>query len=188
MTLKLDTPIIEWQENRPDNKPKIISPFSLSGPVWFVVKLTRNNVLGRYDIGSNEWIANGIYSDSEVGWFMELPTSTFDSIPQEVSCLLISDIMGSDGDYALVADLAYNYQNIMPHNYLMNGNKGFHAWLTEECPDLKNVEFTHDHEHGCAYYYFKSEEQAFKFAGTVNKFLGERIANSNLSLVCRQTQ
>ena len=185
MTLKLDIPIIEWQENRTDNKPDIIYPFNFSGPVWFVVKLARSNLFGVYDTRSNEWIHSTrlTYSDSEVGWFIELPTSTFDSIPQEFNCLLASDILGANNDYSLATDLAYNYQNIMPHNYLMDGNKGFHAWLAEECQELKNVEFTHDHEHGCVYYYFKSEEQAFKFVGAVNNFLEGKARSHNFKII-----
>ena len=76
MTLKLDSPITEWQENRPDNKPNIISPFHSSGPVWFVVKLTKEHVYGIYNSVDDEWIRSGdenYYSDDEVGRFIELP-------------------------------------------------------------------------------------------------------------------
>lgn len=183
MTLKLDKSIIEWQENGPDNKPFNIAPFVFSGPVWFVVKLTRKNVFGVYDAESNTWIhsSNEIYSDDEIGWFIELPVSTFDHIPQELKCLLTSDIVGPDptdayiNNWALIADFAYDYQNVIPHNHLVNGNYGFHEWLIEGCSELQKVKFTFDHEHNRTYYFFELEEQASKFVGVVNKFLEEQF-------------
>lgn len=177
MTLKLDNPITEWQENRLDNKPYPILPLSFSGPVWFVVKLTRKNVFGVYDFARNEWLHSGneIYADDEIGWFIELPTSTFNHVPQELKCLLTSDIASPSNnaseEWALITDLAYNYQNIMPPHYLQNGNYGFHEWLIKGCPELQKIEFTFDHECNCAHYFFKSDEQAFKFVGVVNKFM-----------------
>lgn len=182
MTLKLDKPIIEWQENRPDNKPHITEGLSSSGLVWFVVKLTKEHLCGRYSNHYNKWLRSGdkIFTDDEVGWFIELPISTFDHIPQEFECLLTSDIVGPDptddiNDWALIADFAYTYQNIIPHHHLEDGNYGFHEWLIEGCSELQKVEFTFDHEHSCAYYFFEVEEQAFKFIGIVNEFLEEQF-------------
>lgn len=183
MTLKLDSPIIEWQENRPDNKPHVIDGFNSSGPVWFVVKLTRKNLLGVYNKSSNEWIHSGneTYPDDEVGWFIELPLSTFDHIPQELECLLTSDLVSPQHklepstSWSLEMDLAYNYQSLMPHHYLQDGNHGFHEWLIKGCPELQKIEFTFDHECNCAHYFFKSDEQALKFVGVVNKFLEEQF-------------
>lgn len=186
MTLKLSNPITEWQENRLDNKPHIIEGFSSSGLVWFVVKLTKEHLCGSYSKRYNEWIRSGdkTFTDDEIGWFIELPTSTFDHVPQELKCLLTSDIVGpvtqfqheSHREWSLIVDLAYDYQNIIPHHYLQDGNDGFHEWLIKGCPELQKVEFTFDHEHSCACYYFKSEEQAFRFVGVVNKFLEEQYA------------
>lgn len=183
MTLNLANPITKWQENKSDNKPATY--MGSSGPVWFVVKLTRKHLLGIYNKSSNEWIhsANETYADNEVGWFIELPTSTFDHIPQEPKCLLTSDIVGpvtrfqheSHREWSLMVDLACDYQNIMPHHYLQDGNDGFHEWLIKGCPELQKVEFTFNHEHSCACYFFKSDKQASKFIGVVNKFLEEQF-------------
>lgn len=62
MTLKLDKPITTWQENISDNKPRILPSFAISGPVWFVVKLSRKNVFGvvEQDLGNPHLSINRI--------------------------------------------------------------------------------------------------------------------------------